>query len=602
MTTLALFHPLLQMPAGAELPPDRVARVLRLVFGLPPRVVLPAAALLAAIAVAVLVVALRRRAAIRAWLGARWQRRAWKAGLVGGTLAIALGASFAGVRSYNYIQHDADFCVSCHLMNPAFGRFQQSEHSSLTCHDCHKQSMYANVRQLAIWFTTRPSEVAGHPKLANERCLACHVKGDPTLWPSIAKSAGHRRHLESTDSTLRGLQCVRCHATKLHEFAATQASCTQSGCHDKQQVKLGSMALLDVRCVACHDFVRPVARTLSRDSLKTALWPHKEQCLACHPMRTRLTALGADEPHGALCGTCHNPHEHGRSEDAKASCTRSGCHEDAASLTPLHRGLRSETLRDCTGCHKAHEFKVQSADCRSCHTSAPKRSATTRFAAAGWAGRFSHAPHARLECASCHDDSAGHGALRLRSASDCASCHHRSAASSSCASCHSAADLRGRTVAVRQSFRIADRAPVNRALAFEHRRHIGLQCTACHANPASASGTAPAVDCASCHAAHHTETARCLGCHERPAKAVHDVKVHRGCGGAGCHNDPSLAFASRSVPKSLCIVCHETTPKHKAGAGRRCTDCHDVGKSRAITAARPRSATDSLRAGQESQP
>ena len=54
---------------------------------------------------------------------------------------VVAGASVGGVfayRSYNYVQHDNDICLSCHLMQDPYERFSQSDHRGLGCKACHQ--------------------------------------------------------------------------------------------------------------------------------------------------------------------------------------------------------------------------------------------------------------------------------------------------------------------------------------------------------------------------------------------------------------------------------------------------------------------------------
>ena len=50
------------------------------------------------------------------------------------------GSSVAAYRTYDFIQHDNDFCVSCHLMQDPFDRFQASAHRDMSCKACHQPS------------------------------------------------------------------------------------------------------------------------------------------------------------------------------------------------------------------------------------------------------------------------------------------------------------------------------------------------------------------------------------------------------------------------------------------------------------------------------
>ncbi|MDR7550219.1 MAG: NapC/NirT family cytochrome c, partial [Armatimonadota bacterium] len=76
---------------------------------------------------------------MRAWSRALSQRlRAWPRPLAVGVLVLGLGvvaAGFYGVaRGVDYTMNDPNFCRSCHIMEPAWDRWQASEHRKVNCH------------------------------------------------------------------------------------------------------------------------------------------------------------------------------------------------------------------------------------------------------------------------------------------------------------------------------------------------------------------------------------------------------------------------------------------------------------------------------------
>ena len=62
---------------------------------------------------------------------------AWIAILVLAGTSIFVAGSVTAYRTYDYIEHDNDFCMSCHLMAEPFERFGQSAHRDLGCKACH---------------------------------------------------------------------------------------------------------------------------------------------------------------------------------------------------------------------------------------------------------------------------------------------------------------------------------------------------------------------------------------------------------------------------------------------------------------------------------
>lgn len=351
--------------------PGGVARIFRFLFsGVPQWIQIAGVVVGAIVAVVVVTVAWKRRADIIAWLGAR--SHGYKVALGASVATVLLAAGLVGGWSYNYMMHENDFCSSCHVMRSAFGKFQTSEHSKLQCHACHQQSIFASMKELYYWVLERPDKIPSHSPVPDRICAECHITQQrDSVWKYISATAGHRVHLESDSSALKDVMCVTCHAKEVHAFAPTDLSCSQSGCHEKVKVTLGKMAdQTSLHCTTCHEFARPVNETAPVDSSRKELVPFKPQCFACHEMREKLAEQGLDnDPHKARCGECHNPHKQTKAEGAIKSCATSTCHASADTLTAFHRGLGDHAIDDCTACHKAHSWKVESTNCIDCHKS-----------------------------------------------------------------------------------------------------------------------------------------------------------------------------------------------------------------------------------------
>jgi nitrate/TMAO reductase-like tetraheme cytochrome c subunit len=320
----------------------------------------------------------RHRQGLRHWFGAR--SGAAKLGL--GAIALTAVAAVVGASAwmYNYTEHENAFCSSCHIMNESYMRFAGSEHADLGCHDCHRQSVYASLRQLVLWVAERPDEIPEHSPVPSGICSECHVQWRPdTLWMTeagwrnVQLTAGHIIHLQSDHEALADIQCVSCHGQQVHRFIPVEATCLSSGCHDGLEIKLGRMATAPqaFHCAGCHEFTAGVGVAAAGDAsaAQRAISPEMSQCYGCHDMERVLphAELAAD-PHEAACGLCHNPHTHLLAADAAGSCTAAGCHDAVEPLTPFHRGLRAGVLADCTHCHVAHEFRVTGVNCINCHT------------------------------------------------------------------------------------------------------------------------------------------------------------------------------------------------------------------------------------------
>lgn len=529
---------------------------------------------------------------------ARWFRDlpvGWKIGLGVAVTAGAILASWQSYEMYDYVQHDNEFCNSCHLMREPFERFAESGHRDLNCHECHQPTLVERSRMALTQIVEQPDTIGAHAEVPNQRCASCHIEGSPDEWRQIAGTAGHRVHLESEEPELEGLQCVECHSTSIHEFVPVSETCAQSGCHDDRDIALGEMAgMTELHCTVCHTFLRESEQRLALDTARAALTPREQDCRGCHAMDEVIEETGlAGEPHGAVCGKCHNPHEQERPAEAVESCAGSGCHERPDTLTSFHRGLDPGTLERCTDCHQAHTWEAPRSECLNCHqdifqgdarpvetisAGGPRlgvlpgpgfRSPPPRGTQEG--PLFSHRRHRAVSCTRCHGMEDEHGRLEVRTSDQCMGCHHSPEADVGCATCHADEEIGGRR-AVPATIELSVREEAfSRDIPFEHAWHEGVECETCHTD---AGGYASTRECASCHEEHHPADgeAECRICHEGIREDPHDRSVHQGCGGSGCHTDP---VARPSTPtRSVCLTCHQDLVEHEAPTV--CTECHAV--------------------------
>ena len=171
---------------------------------------------------------------------------------------------------------------------------------------------------------------------------------------------------------------------------------------------------------------------------------------------------------------------------------------------------------------------------------------------------FRHETHRDVECVACH------GAEQDESP--------EIAPSSGCERCHAPSDARTVALHVTRTLDIQlgslDRP--QRSLPFRHSSHDGIPCTACHTEGLALS--AANVECTACHSAHHDAMVRCRECHEAPSPAAHDVQVHLGCGGSGCHEQAPQNIQLVPKTRELCLVCHDDMTYHKPGED--CASCH----------------------------
>lgn len=602
-----------QATVGPPPLPGGIAAVLRFFFNLPQGVQIAGFLVGVALAAWAVLAVWRRWSAIVAWVKAR--PRQIKIGLATGAAVVVLGGAGFGTVSWNYMQHDNGFCTGCHIMKTPFQRFAGSKHDSLSCHNCHQQSMFASMRQLYLWVAERPNEIGKHSKVPTRVCASCHVTGQKEKWQRIATTAGHRTHLESDSSALRGVQCVTCHGFEVHRFVPVNATCAQSGCHVTVAIKLGKMAgQTDLHCVACHQFTADVPLLATRDSAAGTLRPGARQCLGCHEMRAMLADFDpARDPHKQTCGMCHNPHEQTRPADALKSCASAGCHADWRS-EPFHTGQPHRNVAEqCSLCHQPHGAKVDASDCAGCHAAVqarthgrrtpplpfdttkaqrrisavgplepeprgkgdapPPRAAPPPFAAPplhASSDTFPHARHRPLACITCHTTRQGGSKLTFSQPRGCQLCHHQAPATSNCTSCHSDAERSG-VDTVSAVVAVAGHPPRARAVAFRHERHQAVRCAVCHTAPATLDPEPAAATCRSCHESHHAAGRECAFCHgAADPRAAHAAlaDMHIACD--NCHSGEVVALLTPDRP--FCSTCHADKRQHYAE--RECTTCH----------------------------
>ncbi|HSA54277.1 MAG TPA: NapC/NirT family cytochrome c [Gemmatimonadaceae bacterium] len=560
--------------------PGGAAAVARFLFSTVPQWVQIAGVFVGAIvALVVLVVLWRRRLDLVRWFSAR--SRGWKLGFAAVTLAVLGGVGFAGAKSWNFMMHDNDFCTGCHVMEQPFRRFTASEHSQLSCHDCHQQGMTANVRQLYQWVAERPEDIGAHAPVPNRICAECHVQSDPdSTWQRISATAGHAVHLNPRSPAMRAMECVTCHGEEVHRFKPASETCAQSGCHENLRIELGAMAAqTSLHCSTCHTFTAPAVETNPTDSARAALVPREEQCFECHQMRERLAEFRPEnEPHGAVCGTCHNPHTQTTPSGAFQSCATSTCHARADTLTPLHRGLRQHRLETCGACHSAHTWRTGGTNCRDCHTGITDPAVRVRppspqgaqapvpagrgthvrpvagLAPASWSGTrqaaAAHVPHA-----------VGRGRWRRSGRSDALNAARHVA-------------LTG--ASPRQQAPPAREPPRQQrdTTRFEHQRHESVSCTTCHTTTDQHGGLRRAArQCSSCHHGNTALGRACERCHQSGELATpYRMATPMALTVWPAPRTRQLDFAHAQHAPLACAECHAATITR--GVERTCASCH----------------------------
>lgn len=292
-------------------------------------------------------------------------------------LSIMVGGGFVAFEFYDFTQNNPKFCVSCHLMQPAFTAWQESEHKGINCHDCHHLSIAEQNRLLVNFVLRRPESVPPrHGKIIVpwKFCIQCHWEKNEK-YPDALKVNRSRFHAKHV--FMEQIECAKCHGYKTHKFTVEERYCLT--CHEGKEVHGTGMEKL--ACINCH-----TDRTAD-------LKPGKKKCLFCHSandaIRKELIKDGtidvkhfqpsqaiikkatkvdspADAPMQFHCYECHKPHAKVRPD--YGTCVT--CHkvEETVGKHELHiKGLNMK----CVDCHKPHIWRVTEAqakkDCVKCH-------------------------------------------------------------------------------------------------------------------------------------------------------------------------------------------------------------------------------------------
>jgi hypothetical protein len=547
--------------------PDPLVPIVQWIFQKPGWLMAGGIVVGAVVAIAAIVYLWRRRRAIGTWLVTR--QRGTKLLMLAAVGAVLLLMVGTGVKAYDYMMHDNDFCRGCHIFVPSGQVFVrpdtgtyllvnmlEGKHDTLSCHACHPFELQAQTKELFYWIVQRPEKIPPHSKVPRHVCEGCHVQGEAKkTWARIASTAGHRTHLESDSSALKDVACLTCHARSAHRFQPADTTCAQRGCHltDDVRIRLGRMAVRfeaankarlpneeKLYCNACHQFTAE-AQFVSRDSAAGILTPGSRQCFGCHEMRALLATFDpAKEPHRGSCGMCHNPHTDVKPADALKSCDDAKCHADWRSVA-FHTGkAHKKVAQQCQTCHIPHAARVDASDCVGCHEAVRKGG-----------GKFQ--PPVPFDTTKALQQSSRliePGRARGRGGdppSDDPSVGERPA------------------------------RPVAPADTFSHARHRKLSCITCHTTT-SQTRTLTFEPPRGCQICHHQKPAKsnCVTCHQASELAEPESASVQVAVGGHSAKPRQVSFDHTKHTDLACIECHTTSVTlAPQPAAATCTSCHD---------------------------
>jgi hypothetical protein len=485
------------------------------------------------------------------------------------------------------------------------------------CSECHVQTPTdTGWKRIISSAGHRVHLVSDTARKLDVQCVTCHGQEVHQFAP-VNKTCGQ----------------AGCHKTKDTQIVlgsmSGQSTMHCSGCHDFK-VPVGSLVSIDSAkralrpiandCLGCHEMRRTMGDFDARDDRG-----HNGACGACHNPHTQKQPKAAFESCAtggchdkveqespfhrglpaktlATCGSCHQAHTwtvpHGGG--ACVDCHKSIMEGTPRAVRPLTRaGLRRDSVarvapRPVGPTSSMGSVRVPLAAGRALRYVAddawipavtivpdrpPVTDSTTRTLARrspppppprGSRRPFTHPAHRELACTNCHASEKAHGAVTVRTATECAACHHAERRAVSCEGCHDRAALAApiaKTVSMALTA-VENRTPKSRSIEFRHAQHTTAACKDCHVQGPMLGVTR---DCASCHDQHHVPTATCASCHATNVPQ-HTRAVHDGCAGSGCHD--SQAVASLQPARTLCLSCHQQQLTHKRGG--ECVDCHTV--------------------------
>jgi len=300
--------------------------------------------------------------------------------ITGLILVIMLGGGFVSYKFYDFTQNNPKFCVGCHLMQPAYDSWAQSEHKQLNCHDCHHLSIAEQNQLLVSFVMKRPTSVPerhkDHVIVSQKYCDQCHTEGKAKR---INKSLFHAKHVY-----MEQLECTQCHGevkadkSGLHHFLPTEKFCQK--CHPAKAVHgegMGGLACLNchtdrtkdlrpgrLKCLYCHSTDQNIRKQLIADATMDVRFFAPDAATI-----RKATKIVFDEkaPMQFYCYECHKPHTPGKVKPKSEECLR--CHAGVPKLGKHKVHLNNDM--QCKDCHKPHVWRVTESSakkaCTACH-------------------------------------------------------------------------------------------------------------------------------------------------------------------------------------------------------------------------------------------
>jgi DmsE family decaheme c-type cytochrome len=252
-------------------------------------------------------------------------------------------------------------CLTCHASQAAafaqtvMGKIGKVRKGTMECENCHGPgSLHVKAgggRGVGGMITFRSDDPTRTVEDNNAICLACHERGDRTLWRG------------STHET-QGLACTNCHTvmrnvTPKFQLAKLTEQDTCFQCHKNKRAEIWRTSHMPVRegkltCSTCHNPHGSYSEALLKEGSHATA---NDLCYKCHAEK-RGPFLWEHPPVRENCMNCHDAH--GSINDAMLKISRPRlCQQCHANLTGHPGNPRNPTSvyainRECQNCHSQH--------------------------------------------------------------------------------------------------------------------------------------------------------------------------------------------------------------------------------------------------------
>jgi nitrate/TMAO reductase-like tetraheme cytochrome c subunit len=381
----------------------------------------------------------------------RFKRWAIRLGVTVGVVAL-LGATLVGVAEHRTSQ--AQFCASCHIMEPYYESWEADMHGGkldVACVECHyapgeRTTINAKLRglsQVASYFSGRYGATRPRAHVANASCLTSKCHGDMKFMDKAIQLGTvqfvHARHLSRTDDQeepsarrLAELRDMLKNSVGAERFAELEAVANESGPAVERYEKMAAITrnqteplgqpvlvefsqllhrgvriaqLRDLQCTSCHSYHTPTGNSPDNEA-EHHFQVRTSTCFTCH-FNNEGFNTGTN-----TCLMCHSPPTQEitvHKELTAEASDRLRAPELAAKPVKMnHADILAQNV-DCVACHAdvaRDDSTVTRRDCERCHDQ-------SRFFA-DWKEPFTlelvasyhkaHVKQQRAKCLDCHSE------------------------------------------------------------------------------------------------------------------------------------------------------------------------------------------------------